>query len=72
MDRISIVVFLISLIFSILAGIMAFLITYQEYEHHYLDKRDFLKASLRTGGVTFIFFLSLGFILAMTMPYFLK
>ena len=60
------------MIFSILAAIIAFLITYQEYAHHYPDKRDVLKAALRTGGFTFTFFFALGLLLAMTLPFFLK
>ena len=51
--------FFISVIFSILAAIMAYLITYQEYRHHFPDKRDIKKAALRTGGFTFLLFLFL-------------
>lgn len=63
--------FFISVIFSILAAIMAYLITYQEYRHHFPDKRDIKKAALRTGGFTFLLFLFLGMLLAILLPEFL-
>ena len=40
-----------------LAGLMAFLITYEEYRHHYPgDRRPALRAGLQAGGVTFLVF----------------
>ena len=63
--------FFISVIFSILAAIMAYLITYQEYRHHFPDKRDIKKAALRMGGFTFLLFLFLGMLLAILLPEFL-
>jgi threonine/homoserine/homoserine lactone efflux protein len=72
MRGLSIAIFFISVIFSILAAIMAFCITYKEYARHYLDKRDVLKAALRTCGFTFTFFLALGLLLAMTLPLLLN
>ena len=64
--------FFISVIFSTMAAVMAYLITYQEYRHHYLDKRDTKKAALRTGGFTFFLFLFLGMLLAILLPIFLE
>lgn len=72
MNGLSIAIFLISVIFSMLAAVAAYLITYKEYMHHYMDKRDVLKAALRTCGFTFTFFLALGLLLAMTLPLFLN
>ena len=63
--------FFISVIFSTMAAVMAYLITYQEYRHHFPDKRDIKKAALRTGGFTFLLFLFLGMLLAILLPEFL-
>lgn len=64
--------FFISVVFSILAAVMAYLITYQEYKHHYNDKEDVKKTALRAGGFTFSLFLFLGMILAILLPVFLR
>ena len=41
------------LVFGPLAGAMAFLITYEEYSHHHLPRRQLLEASLQAAGVGF-------------------
>jgi hypothetical protein len=43
---------LFGLIFSPLAGAMAFLITYDEYSRHHLERRRVILMSLRTGIVS--------------------
>jgi len=62
---------MIAVIFGFLAAIMAYLISYMEYQHHYKDKRDVRKASLQTGRFTFGFFIFLGLVLALLLPHFL-
>ncbi len=47
----------IAAIFSPLAAVMAFLITYEEYSHHHLDRRELLRRSLGAAVVTLVFFL---------------
>jgi len=47
---------------------MAFLITYEEYVHHYPDKRKALKTALKAAGFTLVFFLALGLLLAIILP----
>ena len=47
---------------------MAFLITYEEYKHHYPDKRQICKAALKTAAFTFVFFLVIGVLLAVILP----
>lgn len=44
----------IGLIFGLLAALMAFLITYNEYSRHYHDNRAPLAASLRTALFAFV------------------
>lgn len=46
----------LALLASPIAAAMAFLITYQEYQHHGFERRDLLRRSLRAAGVTFAFF----------------
>ena len=52
-----ILVLLIGLVFSPIAGVMAFLITYKEYEHHYPSKKEPLRLALEAGIVTFALFM---------------
>lgn len=47
---------------------MAFLITYEEYVHHYHNKREVLKKALEAAGFTLVFFLALGLLLAIMLP----
>jgi K+-sensing histidine kinase KdpD len=56
------ITFLIGLVFAPVAAMMAFLITYGEYQHHYPDKATPLKLALEAAVVTFIFFLALSII----------
>lgn len=50
---------LIGLFFAPLAGIIAFLITYEEYSHHFSDKKKPKKLAFEAGMTAFIFFLLL-------------
>ena len=52
----------IGAIFSLLASIMAFLISYNEYQHHYPSSKLPLRMSLSTAVFTFIFFLLLSIV----------
>lgn len=47
---------LIGLILSAMAGFTAFLITYDEWSHHYPDKREPLKFGAEAGVVAFLVF----------------
>jgi len=53
------ITFIISLCFSLVGAIMAFLITYEEYAHHYTDKRRPFQHAMQTAIFTFIIFLLL-------------
>ena len=61
-------IFSIAVILSLLGAAMAFLITYEEYVHHYHNKREVLKKALEAAGFTLIFFLALGLLLAIMLP----
>jgi hypothetical protein len=52
------VIFLVVLIFSPFAAAIAFIITYEEYSKHLVDKREVLRISLRMALVTLVFFLT--------------
>jgi hypothetical protein len=47
----------VTLVFSPLAAIMAFLIVYDEYRHHFEEGKTPLKMGLRAALVTFILFI---------------
>jgi hypothetical protein len=49
----------IGAVFGVFASIMAFLITYEEYMHHYIGKREPLIASFQTALFTFFVFVGL-------------
>ena len=48
---------IVALIFSLIAAVMAFLIVYDEYRHHYEEGKTPLKMGLRAALVTFILFI---------------
>jgi hypothetical protein len=61
-------IFSIAVILSLLGATMAFLITYEEYVHHYPSKREVLRKALEAAGFTLVFFLALGLLLAIMLP----
>ncbi len=62
---------LIGLLFCPLAGAMAFLITYEEYSHHHLERRVVVGRSLGAALVTTLFFGALSLALAVLLPHLL-
>jgi H+/Cl- antiporter ClcA len=52
----------IGIIFGLLAALMAYLITYNEWTHHYPTKKEPRKIALETAILTFVFFFSLSLI----------
>ena len=54
---------------SIIAGLMAFVITYNEYSHHFAEKKDAVKESIEAGVVTFVFFNLLTAAIAFLISY---
>lgn len=59
---------LIGLLFCPLAGAMAFVITYEEYSHHHLERRIVIERSLGAAVVTMLFFGVLSVALAVLLP----
>jgi hypothetical protein len=60
----TIALFFIGMLFSSLGAIMAYIITYQEYRHHFKDKRDTFRMAMRTAVFTFTVFLIITIFLA--------
>jgi hypothetical protein len=54
--------------FCPLAGLVAFLITYEEYSHHRMRHRAILQRSITTGLVATLFFALLGLGLSVILP----
>ena len=47
----------LGLILGPLAGLMAFAITYEEYQHHFPNRRRVMRVSLEAGAIAFLVFL---------------
>ena len=58
------IVFLIGLLFSPLAALMSFAITYEEYKHHFPEFKIAVKKALGTALITFLIFLTLSFLIS--------
>lgn len=52
------------LIFSPIAAVMAGLITFAEYSHHYTERGPAIREAVRTGLVTLLLFLGLGAVIS--------
>ena len=55
---------IIGLPFSILASLIAFIITYGEYSHHFAEKNKIFKHSIEAGLFAFVFFVILIIVIA--------
>lgn len=60
----------ISLAFGIVAGLMAYVIAYGEYVHHFPDKRKARVMACESGLIAFLFFVVLGLAMAWVLPHF--
>ena len=58
----------VGLVFGVLAGMMAFLITYEEYSHHQFDRATLIRRSLETAVVAFVVIL----VLALAIGFFVN
>jgi hypothetical protein len=67
MMAINFMVLWIGLMLSPLAAAMAFLITYEEYSHHYADKKKPLRFALEAAGYTFVVFGILSFVVSLLL-----
>lgn len=59
---------LIGIGLGLVAGIMAYLITYEEYQHHFKGKRVHIE-SIKSAFVTFIFFIVLSVAIGYVMSH---
>lgn len=57
-------------VFSLLAGFVAFLISFNEMVHHYATKKEPLKQAFQTGALTFLLFIAITLALAFGLPSF--
>lgn len=57
------IMFTLGIIFGFIASVMAYLITYNEYQKHQFPRSKLIKVSLESAIFTFIFFLILSVIL---------
>ncbi len=55
--------------FGFLGGLAAFLITYEEYQHHFVDKGKALNHSIETGVFAFIVFLGISLAVGLLFTY---
>lgn len=60
--------FLWGTVFSVLAGLIAGFISYNEMVHHYTQTKEPLKQAFQTGGLTFLFFMFITLLLAFGLP----
>jgi len=51
------IILVIGLAYSVLASLTAFLITYNEYAHHFVEKRQAVRHALEVALTAFVFFL---------------
>lgn len=56
--------------FSLLASVMAYLITYNEYMRHYQTKKEPRRMALEAAVFTFIFFIVLSFFVGFLLEHF--
>ncbi|HTR31719.1 MAG TPA: hypothetical protein VMH27_20745 [Puia sp.] len=59
-------ILLLGLIAGTVAGVMAYLITYNEYQHHFKGRRVVIE-SLKSAAVAFLFFLALTIVLCLLL-----
>jgi len=57
--KINLIILVIGSVFGLIAAVMAFLTTYEEYTHHFLDKKEPFRLGMRTAVFTFIVFVVL-------------
>lgn len=62
------VLFIWGSVFSVLAGLVAALISYSEMVHHYVQNKEPLKQAFQTGALTFLFFMVITLMLAFGLP----
>jgi len=68
MSSLLITIFL-GLFFSPFAAIMAGIITYSEYLHHFPDNKEPKRMAIQTGIFTFIIFMVISLLIGLALPF---
>ena len=55
--------------FGFLGGLAAFLITLEEYQHHFIDKKKALRHSIESGLFAFFIFLGIAMLVGFIFSY---
>lgn len=58
----------VGFVFAVIGGVMAFIITYEEYAKKFVDRKKPVKIALRMAVVTFAFFMALSLLLGLLFP----
>jgi len=58
----------LSAMFGFVAALMAYLITHEEYTHHFHDRGRVVRTSLKVAAVAFLFFFGMGLVFAVFSP----
>lgn len=66
------IILVVWLLFSPVAGLMAYIITFNEYRHHFVEPRRARRVSLHMALVTMGFFLLTGAVVAVVLPRLLQ
>lgn len=61
--------FFLWLLISPIAALMAYLITYEEYRHHFPNARQAARQSMPTAIFTFVIFVALGLLTTAFLPW---
>ena len=64
-------VYFIGVLFSPFAALAAFLIFYDEYSHHYSNRKEPLKIALEAAAFTFVVFVILGVLAGLLLNQFI-
>jgi hypothetical protein len=67
---VQITILIIGIPFGAIAAVMAFIITYEEYRHHYKDLKTPIRHGVETALVTFLFFVVMSLLLSCLYTYF--
>ncbi len=71
-DKMNVGYLVLGLIFASLAAIFAYMITYEEYRHHYPDGNQAGWMSLRVAFYAFLIFAIITVLITLVMPSILK
>jgi len=58
----------IGLVFSPLAALLAFLLTYNEYQHHFPDNKKPIKMATEAAIFTFFIFMTISLLIGIILP----